>query len=77
MQISTHHTTNKLEHLIVRGPLPPLAQVAIHVAYVAATWGQRRRTRLALAKLDEALLDDVGLSTADAKAEFTKPFWRV
>ena len=34
-----------------------------------------RRQRKALAKLDAALLTDIGVSKADARAEVKRPFW--
>jgi uncharacterized protein YjiS (DUF1127 family) len=41
-----------------------------------ATWGRRVRSRSLLARLDERMLHDLGLSHADAWAEARKPFWR-
>ncbi|MCW8914657.1 MAG: DUF1127 domain-containing protein [Magnetovibrio sp.] len=38
-------------------------------------WLQHSRQRRALAKLDDRLLDDIGLSTQDVKRETSKPFW--
>lgn len=43
---------------------------------LAGIWLQRRRTRLALAELDDRLLRDVGLSRSDAIAESAMPFWQ-
>ncbi|HJR22967.1 MAG TPA: DUF1127 domain-containing protein [Dongiaceae bacterium] len=42
----------------------------------ATTWLQRRRSRRALAELDERLLRDIGLSPTEAVAESAMPFWR-
>lgn len=36
----------------------------------------RRRDRLKLAHLDQRLLRDIGLDSAAASEECTKPFWR-
>lgn len=43
-------------------------------ALVAAL--ERRRQRRALARLDRRLLDDIGLSADDVRAECDQPFWR-
>jgi uncharacterized protein YjiS (DUF1127 family) len=37
---------------------------------------ERRRQRLALARLGDHLLKDIGLTAADVDAECAKPFWR-
>lgn len=37
---------------------------------------QRRRQRLALARLDARLLDDIGVSAEAARREASKPPWR-
>jgi uncharacterized protein YjiS (DUF1127 family) len=37
---------------------------------------ERRRQRLALAKLGAHLLKDIGLTPADVRQECAKPFWR-
>jgi uncharacterized protein YjiS (DUF1127 family) len=41
-----------------------------------ATWHDRRRQRFALARLDDRMLRDIGLTMADVEAEVSKPFWR-
>ena len=41
-----------------------------------AKWQERRRQRLALATLDDHMLRDIGISSADVDAEVTRPFWR-
>jgi len=39
-------------------------------------WQERAEQRYRLAALDDHILQDVGLSRADAAAEAAKPFWR-
>ena len=39
-------------------------------------WRRRSRERAELAKFDERMLRDIGLSRADAWFEVNKPFWR-
>jgi uncharacterized protein YjiS (DUF1127 family) len=45
-------------------------------AYVFRIWRERVRQREALKRLDDRLLDDVGLSREQARRETAKPFWR-
>jgi len=40
------------------------------------TWRQRASDRRALAELDEHLLRDIGVTSADVYREVSKPFWR-
>jgi uncharacterized protein YjiS (DUF1127 family) len=40
------------------------------------TWHERSRQRQRLAELDDHLLRDIGITRAQAQAEFDKPFWR-
>lgn len=42
---------------------------------IIATWTRRFQTRSALTKLDNAALDDIGLSYRQALKEANKPFW--
>lgn len=39
-------------------------------------WSARRRSRIAMARLDDRLLRDVGLDALTAEAEAAQPFWR-
>jgi len=39
-------------------------------------WMERRRQRQQLARLNEAMLKDIGLTRADVTKEIDKPFWR-
>ncbi len=41
-----------------------------------AVWRERRRQRFALARLDDRMLRDIGLTYADREGEISKPFWR-
>ena len=40
------------------------------------TWQERERQRRQLMTLDTRILSDMGMSRADAVAEYGKPFWR-
>lgn len=39
-------------------------------------WAERRCLRRALARMDEHLLRDIGLTLGEAADEAAKPFWR-
>ena len=39
-------------------------------------WRRRRNGRLELARFDERMLRDIGLTRVDAQYEVNKPFWR-
>ena len=39
-------------------------------------WAERARQRRHLARLDDHMLKDIGLSRATMQAEAVKPFWR-
>jgi uncharacterized protein YjiS (DUF1127 family) len=47
------------------------------VAERVIDWQERARQRAMLARLDDHLLRDVGLTRAEALREYEKPFWRV
>jgi uncharacterized protein YjiS (DUF1127 family) len=57
-------------------PLPPLSRFLVSVALMLATWETRRRGRLALARLDDHLLRDIGLSDGRGTREAAKAFWQ-
>ncbi len=40
------------------------------------TWHDRARERRELARLDQRMLRDIGVSRYDAMAEVRKPFWQ-
>jgi uncharacterized protein YjiS (DUF1127 family) len=53
-----------------------LKKAVIAALRVVLVWHERARQRRALARLDDRLLRDVGLSRAQAVGEARKPFWR-
>ncbi len=64
-----------------RPPVAALAGTGLAWRLAAAfaligTWHDRARERRELARLDERLLRDIGVSRYDALAEARKPFWR-
>ena len=50
--------------------------ILVRLARAAFQWQARAAQRHALAKLDDRLLQDIGVDRASAKAEAAKPFWR-
>lgn len=50
----------------------PLARAATALM----EWHERVRQRYRLAELDDAALNDLGLSRADVRREIRKPFWQ-
>ncbi|MGO4917048.1 DUF1127 domain-containing protein [Pseudogemmobacter sp. W21_MBD1_M6] len=57
-------------------PLPVLARAAMVFAVTVTKWDMNRRTRRALARLDDHMLDDIGIGRGAALAEVSRPFWR-
>jgi uncharacterized protein YjiS (DUF1127 family) len=55
-----------------RAPLHPLAAAW----RIIARWIERARQRNALARLDDAMLRDIGITRSEAAREWEKPFWR-
>jgi uncharacterized protein YjiS (DUF1127 family) len=53
-----------------------LRAAQVRLWQIAAQWSARRRDRLALARLDPHLLQDIGLDARDAAKECAKPLWR-
>lgn len=49
---------------------------ALRLIAVIARMFRRARQRRALSRLDARLLDDIGVSAAQARWESEKPFWR-
>ena len=43
---------------------------------ILSQWINRSRQRKSLATLDERMLADIGYSAAQARKEFSKPFWK-
>ncbi len=58
------------------GLLAVLAQDGLTLLELVTTWRRRLRQRDDLMKLDQRLLDDIGVSRGDAAAEWRKPLWR-
>lgn len=56
--------------------LPPLSRMLMGLTMAVLGWETRRRTRGSLEKLDDHLLDDIGIGRRDAIAESGKPFWQ-
>jgi uncharacterized protein YjiS (DUF1127 family) len=63
------------EPLLLRRYHPLQDQPRSLWAILRATW-IRRRSRQRVARLDQRMLKDIGISFAEAEAEANKPFWR-
>jgi uncharacterized protein YjiS (DUF1127 family) len=72
----THDQTHTALGYLAGRQLPPLSVAALRMVVLIAKWEERRQTRKALKHLDAHLLDDVGLSRADARRELNRRFWQ-
>ena len=54
----------------------PTVSVVRRIAGALRVWTQRRRTRKTLSELDPHLLNDIGITPADARNEANRPFWQ-
>lgn len=46
------------------------------IASAYSTWHERSIQRRALARLDDRMLRDIGISRSDVEQEVEKPFWQ-
>jgi uncharacterized protein YjiS (DUF1127 family) len=54
----------------------PSEGIAARLVSALILWAERARQRRHLARLDDALLKDIGLTRCDAEMESAKPFWK-
>ena len=54
----------------------PLRKSLSRIVATLREWRQRSRERAELAKLDERMLRDIGVTRGDVWQEINKPFWR-
>ena len=59
-----------------RDGIRALHEVENPIAATFREWRRRARERGQLAKLDDRMLQDIGLTRADAEFLINKPFWR-
>lgn len=74
----THAMTLSSEamNILNQRSLPIVAALAVQFAVCVTKWATRRRTRIALSKLDAHLLRDVGLTQGQRDSEAARLFWR-
>ncbi|MEM6941769.1 MAG: DUF1127 domain-containing protein [Pseudomonadota bacterium] len=63
--------------LLSQSEVPFVAKLAVKFAVLLTTWVTRRRTRLALSRLEPWQLRDVGLTPDEAFLEARRVFWRM
>ncbi|MEL7164266.1 MAG: DUF1127 domain-containing protein [Pseudomonadota bacterium] len=66
-----------MAYLATQSRVPASAALAVRVAVTLSKWATIRRTRMALSRLPDHLLQDVGLTRAEAKTEAERVFWRM
>ncbi|WP_428925162.1 DUF1127 domain-containing protein [Marinibacterium sp. SX1] len=68
-------TTRTLSPLAAAPRLPLTALFAVKVAAVITLWDTRKRTRNDLARLEDHMLADIGVTRSEAQKEARRPFW--
>ena len=75
MPYADNKSINVLAAMSADRALPLLSKVLLWLAYQAAVWVERARSRKHLAELDTHLLRDIGLTREQANQESVKRFW--
>lgn len=70
----SHHAPAALQFLANR-PLTPASTLGLRLVVLLVAWGERRRTRRALRRLDDHMIKDIGLTRWMVEREATRPFW--
>jgi len=60
----------------LRGFGSSASRALVRAADAVGTWRERRRDRVVLARLDDRMLADIGLTRGEVLREIAKPFWR-
>lgn len=60
----------------LRTTMPHILPAPARMLRLVRDWRSLRRERLALARLDARLLDDIGIGAGAARDEAAKPFWQ-
>lgn len=61
---------------MLRRVAPALAEAAMYQVATLCEWQRRAEMRDRLVRLDDNILDDIGLTRAEVEAEAAKPFWK-
>jgi uncharacterized protein YjiS (DUF1127 family) len=70
----------KLSALSILNASPRLslvAALAVEFAGYVTRWHMTYRTRVELSLLDDHLLEDIGVTQAQARKEASRPFWQL
>ena len=73
MSIQFYHPVSVTARLAIGDRARAAAAV---LAEAVSEWRERSRQRHTLARLDDRLLRDMGLSRSDVEQEVSKPFWQ-
>jgi uncharacterized protein YjiS (DUF1127 family) len=74
--LTSPRATRAVQTVPAKSTLTALFNGARHVLRVWSMWEECAAGRHALARLDDHMLRDIGLTRADVERELIKPFWR-
>ena len=60
-----------------RGVADRIANWLLHASALIEAWWKTARERRALARLDDRMLQDIGITREQARREVLRPFWDV
>ena len=72
----TERGTRIVPQRVRRRAMPALREAVSRIFAALQEWRRRRCDRAELARFDERMLSDIGITRADLWREINKPFWR-
>ena len=72
----TERGTRIVPQRVRRRAMPSLREAPSRIFAALQEWRRRCRDRAELARFDERMLSDIGITRADVWREINKPFWR-